>query len=522
MSQQISISHFFLKPLTFRVNGSVLKTHFFIQRPVAGRIEQDLKNKKNVLITAPPGVGKSSLLDYIQSQNLYRRSVFFPGTAFPDADQEVAVRRFFEILSSQLRTEVDQSNFKTFDNVLFVIDDAQILYAYPDIWTFFHKNKNSNSPILAAASYGDFELSRPSTPHNFDSKYSWADLQLEPSETNSLFLKIRNFPSYSRLCHISDDIRDVITTDVGIHIGLFRCLMQTTLNHFIDIKHENPSENEILQYYFGTLLSDAKLERYFPLPRRAGLTEKCQQILRSVYLGKQLIGGPSEELKYLVQTSILNDTFEFSTILHQRYFFCLLYPAKVMELPTQDIDEWILLVLSSFQPDHLRSVYLATENRTPIEGILQQEFARGASFFLPPSISFQPEISRVLGEDGEAKTITMPSGHKGRLDFWINNHLKWAIELLINGCRRGEHFAKMKFYSALEPNHTRVIDFRVGQVEARCSEEGYMVVCLHHEFSTATVKWPARQQQCEVRLVGHYDANECKNIQSTYSKMVGK
>ena len=57
------------------------------------------------------------------------------------------------------------------------------------------------------------------------------------------------------------------------------------------------------------------------------------------------------------------------------------------------------------------------------------------SVFLAPQNSVCPELNTfVQNADGTA--------HSGELDFFINAHMKWAIELLRNGDKIGEHVAR--------------------------------------------------------------------------------
>jgi len=76
----------------------------------------------------------------------------------------------------------------------------------------------------------------------------------------------------------------------------------------------------------------------------------------------------------------------------------------------------------------------------------------------------------------------------GELDFWIDGHLEWAIELLIDGSEKKEHIRKMADdYSVLKPSHSRIIDFRKNKACRNPFCDMYVAVNIAEDFSSAEV-----------------------------------
>jgi len=326
------------------------------------------------------------------------------------------------------------------------------------------------------------------------------------------------------LTHIIPMLRQ----DSAGHVGIFRLLLQRLLDEFPTTPERPASVESVCAFYFGRLFEQQVAERFFSFPHNF-LTRytKHHQALEQVLLGHvptpavQRIHSPelssplspvlssplmaaatSSEalaaslpdvsiLRALMRIPLLIDDggyLAFATPMHKRFFHRLAFPSRLHALPTDiNVDQWLLLVLRTFQP-HL----LADWQSGFKEGMLQHEFWRGASLCLPPTHRVAAEVSRVLKQGTPQIT--------GELDFWINSTLEWAIELLRQGDRKGEHLERFQrdgAYGPLRAKQWRVVDFRLAADPLAAlprprPEPGYVsVVMCSAECREALVTFPA-------------------------------
>jgi hypothetical protein len=206
----------------------------------------------------------------------------------------------------------------------------------------------------------------------------------------------------------------------------------------------------------------------------------------------------------------------FATRIHHNFFMRWVYSSQKQpdhwnKLINNDIDQFIIQLLGTFQPEYLRESLSHGQNKFPKEGILQHQFWRGAAMCLKMQLA--AEVSHVDHKNGKSNNIN------GEVDFWINSELKWAIELLRLGSDKGEHVNRFKEngkYQSLEPSHWRVIDFRLhGSNPHR--EENYIAVMMNKDFRSATVRIGMNKPDILVKFYGKLvvksDTNDNCSIQ---------
>jgi hypothetical protein len=104
----------------------------------------------------------------------------------------------------------------------------------------------------------------------------------------------------------------------------------------------------------------------------------------------------------------------------------------------------------------------------------------------------------------------------GRLDFWVDSNLKWAIELLIKSDKRQDHFHRFnpnmsaaKYYR-LQPSAWRVVDFVNSNPE--CENPHYISVKIDNDYRGAQVTFVGRQNlSAHVPFLG--DVTDDANVQ---------
>lgn len=348
---------------------------------------------------------------------------------------------------------------------------------------------------------------------------------MEQQDLADRFLQLPYYANqHTWLVHVIPMLRQ----DSAGHVGIFRLLLQRLLDEFPTTPERPASVESVCAFYFGRLFEQQVAERFFSFPHNfLSRYVNFHQALEQVLLGNvptppvQRISSPTPSspdascpspmpgaaassaaasvaslpgasvLRALMRIPLLVDDggyLAFATPMHKRFFHRLAFPSRLQALPVNiNIDQWLLLVLRTFQPNLLSDAQSGFK-----EGMLQHEFWRGASLCLPPTHRVAAEVSRVLKQGTPLIA--------GELDFWVNSTLEWAIELLRQGDRKGEHLERFErdgVYGPLRAKQWRVVDFRLAtdpqaSLPRPRSEPGYVsVVMCSAQCREALVTFPA-------------------------------
>ena len=362
---------------------------------------------------------------------------------------------------------------------------------------------------------------------------TWSEFRLSDAEQKDLGERFLQLDYYANQRTWMARIIPMLRQDSAGHVGIFRLLLQRLLDEFPNTEERPASEDDVCAFYFGRLFEQQVADRFFSFPdkflsRFSSYQQALEQVLLSSVPTPPRITSPSPTASPLAvdvtaissspplpgiqntsassKSGICASTYRklmripllvddggflaFATPMHKRFFHRLAFPSRLEELPIGiNIDQWLLLVFRTFQPQQMG-------NSNFKEGMFQHEFWRGASLCLPPSHRVAAEVSHVL-KQGTPQIA-------GELDFWINSTLEWAIELLRQGDRKGEHldrFGTGGAYGPLCPKQWRVVDFRLAEAGAKpplpLQRPGYVsVVMCDAQCRAATVTFP------EVKLPG--------------------
>ena len=113
-------------------------------------------------------------------------------------------------------------------------------------------------------------------------------------------------------------------------------------------------------------------------------------------------------------------------------------------------------VLSKLSTTSLRMS--TTEGVFPLEAVFQHQFYSICVLSLPGKCKVYSEYAIRAADDERIQ---------GRIDFFINDNLRWGVELLVNGDRLQEHlerFSPSGRYRGLNSSDYIVVDFRRGPV----------------------------------------------------------
>lgn len=318
---------------------------------------------------------------------------------------------------------------------------------------------------------------------------------------------------------------DMMQKDCGGHIGIFRIFMQEILQQYIPSNKQVTFE-DVCAYYYGAMLSSTIAGRFFVLTHSltsSTMVDALKYVLvnqvkapptsdaagdvaevavlaatiDSVAPDHRVAGDPADMAVVATTASVAPDhrvlrslmrfpllveidgLLQFPSPMHKRFLGRMIFPSRIVELPPNiNIDQWILIVLRTFQIELLRNPQSAFR-----EPMIQHEFWRGASMCLPTTCGWASEVS--FSQNGEQID--------GSLDFWINSKLQWAIELMREGDRKQEHldrFAPLGKYVPLAAKQWRVIDFRQSTSAQAQSREGFVEVRVSSTSSELMVTFP--------------------------------
>jgi hypothetical protein len=369
----------------------------------------------------------------------------------------------------------------------------------------------------------------------------FTEFRLSTSEQDELISKIRDYPPYQQHIGWLPEFVQSVRSDASGHIGILRCFLQFVIMHFDSIKHV-PSLDEALQFYHGPFLSESICPRFFRMPAdELSLSEKL--ILENALLGPVAVPPPAVESnesddnrakRLLIRSVILaveGNFLVYATPLHRRFYFRAIFPSHIPNLPARffnSIEDWLLLVFQTFEPRKLAEHMSQGSNAFSKEIPLQHAFWRGASFCLPPSYRIGAEVSRCLDHDTKetvtvegtmhalvhccnllVQTVMRRSYVVGAVDFWINSDLRWAVELVRNGNRLGEHVGRLAVggkYARLKPLAARVVDFRP-VCDPQDHGDTYMAVLVAEDYRSAEIRTNTRTTH--VQFTGNPPDSSC-------------
>ena len=160
-----------------------------------------------------------------------------------------------------------------------------------------------------------------------------------------------------------------------------------------------------------------------------------------------------------------NQKLIFAFPLAKRYVFWKLFSYRADRNPDTLFD----LVKLSIQM--MSSSLLCTSTVTselPKEGIFQHQFMNALAKNTDLNTYICPELSQLFPLDADEETEI--SKINGEIDFFVDETLRWGIELLVHGRDITKHinsFSEGGKYAQLHCNDYVVVDFRLGKPSNR-------------------------------------------------------
>lgn len=226
------------------------------------------------------------------------------------------------------------------------------------------------------------------------------------------------------------------------HIGILRLVFFQLMYDYTPRHKDCPTLSTVLRHYYGGMLHSYPRERFFPwrpsvLPSPdSGQFAVMHSLVRRVALD-ELVPLPDSEdvseqavvLRKLLGMPVFaaeGARVVFATALHRRFYLRKLYPSALQRAQDfkSDLDEWLLQVISTFEPARLMDRSLAGADIFAKERLVRHMFWHGACLCLLPKHGMSE----------------LAHNNANKLDFWINGDLQWAIELMRAGDRNFNRF----------------------------------------------------------------------------------
>ena len=439
---------------TMQSDGINLNTGLYVDRPaIIDWIIQTAEEKQHVVLSSPPATGKSSLLDLLEKELESRNEQVFFCTPEVNSEQMRKYFHSFGLVTGNITA------LRKVERRWILIDDAQRGYTadFEDMWAFIVKDLkyNPNIKVVIAATHDMTTLGSPAAigqlPHVF--------ANFSDSEVSELLEKFCiNFN-----VDINDEhwasywsaVRDLslIKTSGGAeyHIGvILNCLMdlertRKVPNETFDgrVSQENLLKSDFIRGF----------DRCFAVNTEMIQDAATRDKLTDILLGLSP-GVMPEKLKPLVRAGVLTRQGTFTCQAATWFYNQIYFPGRADSLPGS-LQELVEQAVESLSSARLKAC--VQDNLFPLETAFQHLLNEAINRLLPTDASLKPEYrTKATGFTGDIK--------RGFIDFYVNDTVQWAIELLRLGKGLTEH--KNRFhpvtgkYRSLPTKNHLIVDIR--------------------------------------------------------------
>jgi len=443
--------------LRFDDGINALKKEDILERPEAIKlIEESLTSQNLLLVRSPSYTGKTSLATLLAAHFKKKAitAIFLSCLdILPNEDtfQEFWIKNTGKSWEKWLDTK---------DPLVIVLDEVQLIYPciYKFSNTFWTHIKKKCDPhitphikLVAFAAYPDMirENFVMKTPFKFPAEYG-TDLLFCSKEETLQLIKIRNNQWIREKIHnlqINEKMAEYLHSITEGHIGFLSRTLHGIFEKFRDISTmgEPIPEKSIAEYlihpdyiFFLTLSRGA--------PSLDNLSENERFIIEQILLyGEFSAPVDNDSLKSaafsLVQRWVLQlsqTKFHFiSKLIHLICFYKFASSPHRLEQKPKSFEEFLIRCLKALKPSYLQNClgkgreYYREEGKSKertriLEQTWQKEFYRIATSQLPQRHFISCDVGHLYGS-------------KGLVDFYINDSLKWMIEIDREGDRLKNH-----------------------------------------------------------------------------------
>eukprot|EP01105_Mastigella_eilhardi_P000244 TRINITY_DN102_c0_g1_i6.p1 TRINITY_DN102_c0_g1~~TRINITY_DN102_c0_g1_i6.p1 ORF type:complete len:658 (-),score=124.26 TRINITY_DN102_c0_g1_i6:54-1982(-) len=433
-----------------------------------------------ILVRAPPFCGKTALaMTLLQPVCRSLRVKLYTVTMLCSK-----MPRFWDDLNAFICLAAEYPSV----TCLLVVDEAQM--SYNDtcgllLWSYVKLQMQANVPKLRNLSvilFGTYGASlMAATPATFttENQLCLQDILFTEQEMDEL-IKASNEHAPPSIGVVA---AKALAQYTGRHPGLTRRVLGCVRGQF---KSESgTTDADILHYLLGRHVANAVASTrcFINFDGCAhGWAPEAGWLLKTLLLKGALRSEvkfpvPSSEgerniLWHLVQHGVLavNDgEYFFSSPAIARCYYDYFFSEKRAEKFPEDIDALLLQTLRQIPADCLRNSLGCNAGGELSERTWQMLFFRKLTANLPASCNVSPDVGAVFNTSG-------------KLDFYIDSNLCWALELLIDGKGITEHVKRFAQAYAIIPRKAwRVVDIRSANRAVRKQHQQEVVHVLYTE-----------------------------------------
>lgn len=448
-----------------------------------------LEKNNIILIRSPPYSGKTSLA--ILLKNHFKK--------IKAPNEEIIQVTFLSIgAKAEYKTFEDfwiKNTGKSWDEWLFrkepttiIIDEGQNGYPknFPETINFWNRLKEmcqedrrelfKHIRVIVFSAYGQQGIgSEFATPFGFPASYGALLLFCNHKEAQEL---VDDFNKKNEAkIKITPEMSKAIFRLTEGHIGMISLTLGAIEDKFKYMAGLDPSvvDNTQIYRYLNSFEFIAKILSHRAAPSLVNLTKAEHDFLQTLLLNrkaslrttsqgdlanslikKNLIRFVDEDQSKMFATGSSEEVCFISSLVELVCFHKLLGSERPKEVPSS-LEDCVLKILSLIKPSFLKnSKGFGTKKRLN-ERSWQMEFYRVATSVLPQQHHISADLQRInVTETSDGEELG------GALDFYINDGLDWAIELLREGDRMEKHSERFTNgnYLKLNPKAYVLLDFR--------------------------------------------------------------
>jgi hypothetical protein len=338
--------------------------------------------------------------------------------------------------------------------------------------------------VIAFSAYGSHKVGTLlATPFAFGVDGSYYNFT--PDEFTEL---LNNFQSRTQVRFIKENgipefLPIFISDQTKLHVGYSSAILHAINDYFMKLNNIDDLFSYVHSSRFYLKLSNSR-----PMPSLSSLSEPEIESLKSLWYKKEEYLTLNQHYTNFVKRGWVgldaktNLVSLYCPLYSQLLMIQLFSVARPKEDSFKNLEEFMMAFFHQIVGKSLESTLTKSKEGKILESYWQAEFYRIGSLLLRESSSFNVEV-------GPKVNII-----DGRLDFFINDDRRWAVEFLISGSdlqtgyknRLEEHELRFKEktgkYSPLEPLEFLVVDFRPQATPKTKKDISYSDLLSEHRF----------------------------------------
>ncbi len=403
-----------------------------------------------------------------------------------------------------------------------ILDEAQMTYdCCQSLWSTIKAASSSasfpNLRIIFFSSYAAVTLTTLATPFSFPPE---STIGLHPNEElklPGLLLSEEEFDEMitifgSLFFPLPESVQQKIFALTNGHAGLIKIYLDKWSVRYVNAETRVPDLEDRLHTYIYSREMQYALLSTRGLPKSAELEslntrqqEHCYKIMDTILLEG---AWSSANLKtknplclaatFLVKIGFILERsakkFEFPTPIYANCYLIECHGEPGTESIVESFKDFILETFRRVNPNDLMETYSTGTSGKILERKWQMEFYRAACSVFAGRYFVSPDASTMIG-------LT-----QGAVDFWIDDNLNWAIELLREGQDMKEHAQRFEIGGRYAPLLKRaqewcIIDIRSEATKVRVKHPRMWHVMYTNDYKSAIVHGPNRLVE-EIALLG--------------------